>query len=222
MSYAIYVECFATTDGIKTIYNEDMTDYYEFPCEIRVSMGEPQKTDIIFETEEEACEYCKKNSTEDIEYTYLENDINLKRCAFDNEIKNLIDELMSGKREYSKNLLSKKDAIKYIKPFQKNKQLFLVSNKEMVKLVNLWQNSDNITDEIKKYCYLNANNKYEVNRTLFVSFENDGDITVFDNTSGDMYGETYSSDDIILALMWLDGLSNDEIDDIKFNTQQQL
>lgn len=37
-----------------------------------------------------------------------------------------------------------------------------------------------------------------------------------------MYGETYSSDDIILALMWLDGLSNDEIDDIKFNTQQQL
>lgn len=222
MSYTIYVQYFTTTDGIETIYNDDMTDYYEFPCDIRVSMDEPKKTNITFETEEEAREYCKKNKTEDIEYTYLKNDVHLKDCNFNNEIKNLIEQLINGKREYSENLLSKKDAIEYIKYFQKNKQLFFVSDKEMVKLVNLWQNPNNITEEIKKYCYLNTNNKYEVNRTQFISFENDGSITVFDNTSGDMFGETYSSDDIILALMWLEGLSNDEINDIKLNSQQQL
>ena len=37
-NYIIWYQCYGTYIGTKTVYNPDMTDYYEIPCEKKVAI----------------------------------------------------------------------------------------------------------------------------------------------------------------------------------------
>ena len=68
--YTIWQQGIGTVTGSKCIYNEDRTDYYEIPCEIDVTTTDPIETNIVFYTEAEAKEFCRKNSSEYYDYYY--------------------------------------------------------------------------------------------------------------------------------------------------------
>ena len=38
-NYIIWYQCYGTYIGTKTVYNPDMTDYYEIPCEKGCNIG---------------------------------------------------------------------------------------------------------------------------------------------------------------------------------------
>ena len=66
-NYVIWYQCYGTYIGTKTIYNPDMTDYYEIPCEKKVAISDSIETDIVFYTKSEAERYCEEHSDEDVE-----------------------------------------------------------------------------------------------------------------------------------------------------------
>ena len=69
-NYIIWYQCYGTYIGTKTVYNPDMTDYYEIPCEKKVAVSEPIETDIVFYTKSEAERYCEEHSDEDVKYWF--------------------------------------------------------------------------------------------------------------------------------------------------------
>lgn len=65
--YVIWYQSYGTYTGTKIIYNPDMTDYYEIPCEKKVAISAPIETNIVFYIKSEAERYCQEHSNGDVE-----------------------------------------------------------------------------------------------------------------------------------------------------------
>lgn len=68
--YVIWYRNYSTYTGT-TIYNPDMTDYYEVSYEKTVAISDSIETDIVFYIRAEAEKYCREHSGEYVECWFV-------------------------------------------------------------------------------------------------------------------------------------------------------
>ena len=150
-NYIIWYQCYGTYIGTKTVYNPDMTDYYEIPCEKKVAISEPIETDIVFYTKSEAERYCEEHSDEDVEYW------------FETE-KGGVNEKMSDHLKYLQE--KRAEVLKKIKPiceaFGIEDYDYIVSDKGQTEILRIgatkigcsWNSIDAVVQELVGYLFV--------------------------------------------------------------------